>query len=399
MKFQTNLSIFQKLISKVNLVLPQKSAIPVLEHIYISLESNKLKAISSDKDISILSWVEVDGSVDGKILIPGKKVNDLIKSYSGALLITLEADTENYDIKITIGEGVYKFKGLNPEDYLSLPELFNEEKPDISSMESEQSLIEGGKYFVMKRDDLVRLATKTSISISDDEYRPSMTGVLFQFRENYINAVSTDSYRLVKASSQLEKPSKINDLDVIIPGKSIEFLKKLDEEEIALSFVENNNKTSHIRFDYGNTIFVTKLIDEKFPPYDVVIPSNNNLELMIDKNQFLNKLKPLSTMANKKSSQIRMTINPSNLTITFNDDEAQTSGQDSINCEFNSENFEVAFNIKFIEDALNNISDNDTSNNIIKITFSEPSKPTLVLPINDKNDLLMLIMPVRLATN
>ncbi len=396
MKFITNLTNFQKLINKVNLVLPQKSTIPVLEHIFISLEGNKLKAVASDKDIAILSWIEVEGESDGKILIPGKKVTDIIKSYSGAMNIGFEADLENYDIKLIVGEGNYKFKGLNSDDYLSIPELFDEDKPNITNIDKDSTLIEGEKSISLKKDDLVRLCSKTSIAISDDEYRPSMTGVLFQFRENYINSVSTDSYRLVKAVKHLEAPSRVNDIDIIIPSKSIDFLKKLDEEDITISFVENATKISHLRFDYGSTIFITKLIDEKFPPFELVIPTNNTLELLVDKNEFLHKLRPISTMTSKKVSQIKLEIKPNNLVISFSDDETQATGKESLNCEFNSDIYEVAFNIKFMVDAINNIADSDTQNNMIKITFSEPNKPSLILPISDSNELLMLVMPVRL---
>jgi len=260
MKFITNLLNFQKLINKVNMVLPQKSTIPVLEHIYLSLEGNTLKAISSDKDITLMSWIDVEGEMDGKILIPGKKITDIIKSYSGALVVTFEADLENFDVIITIGQGTFKFKGLDPDDYLSIPELFDEEKPDFSTIDSEKTMVEGGKYFSMNKESLVRLCAKTSIATSDDEYRPSMTGVLFQFRENYINAVSTDSYRLVKAVAQLDKPSRINDIDVIIPGKSIDFLKKLDDDDVVLCVIFGSRHCSSTRLLISCNCCTTSLI-------------------------------------------------------------------------------------------------------------------------------------------
>lgn len=379
------------------MILPQKSTIPVLEHIYLSLENGILKAISSDKDITLMSWIDVESEGDGKILIPGKKITDIIKSYSGTIMVIFEADLENFDVNITVGQGNFKFKGLDPDDYLSIPELFDDNTNEFDNLDAEQALIEGNKSFQMNKETLVRLCSKTSIAISDDEYRPSMTGVLFQFRENFINAVSTDSYRLVKAVAQLDKPSRINDIDVIIPGKSIEFLKKVDDDNVSLSFIENNNKISHIRFEFGSTIFITKLIDEKFPPYELVIPTNNHNELIVDKNQLLHKLKPLGTMTSKKQSQIRLLINPDNLVLSFNDEESQTTGKEVLSCEFNNENYEVAYNIKFIEEAVANIADNETIDNMIKITFSEPNKPSLVLPMVENNDLLMLVMPVRLG--
>lgn len=395
MKFKTLLSNFQKLINKMTLVLPQKSTIPVLEHIYFILEGNKLKAVTSDKDINLMSWIEVEGNQDGSILVPGKKIVDLTKSYTGSLDLVFEADLSNYEIKLNIGDGTFMFKGIDADEYLDIPELFESDKPDLASL-SNDNIIDGNRFFSISRKEFVKLCNKTANSVSDDEYRPAMTGVLFEFRENHINAVSTDSYRLSKSTVNLEKISKINDIDVIIPGKSVEFLRKLDEEEIIISLVETANKISHLRFDFGNTVFTTKLIDEKFPPYQQVIPQNNQFELVIDKNQFLHKLKPLATLASKKSTQIKLIANPHELVLTFNDEESQSTGKEKLSCEFNGSDFEVAFNFKFLEDAVNNISEDETSENLIKFTFSEINRPALILPISETNELLMLVMPVRI---
>ncbi len=396
MKFITDLNALQKSVNKLMMILPQKSTIPVLEHFYFWLEGNTLKIIASDRDVTLMTVTEVESSEDGKVLIPGKRLSDLIKSYSSNQKVEIKVNFENFDVTIKIGDGKFKLKGLDAEEYLSIPDLFETERPDLSNLEQENNLIDGTKFIYITKDELGKLCNKTFFAVSDDEYRPAMTGVLFQFRETHINAVATDSYRLARSTVRFEKLNKINDSDVILPSKSIDFLRKIDEDEILLSMIETQGKTTHLRFDIGNTIFVSKVIEERFPPYEQVIPKDNPYILIVDRSLLLNKLKPLGSLVNKKVNQIKMLIANNQLSLMFNDDETGSTGMEVLNCEFNKDSFELAYNMKFLEDAISNIGENDTTDNLIKITFSEPNRPTLILPNTENDDLLMLVMPVRI---
>jgi len=396
MKFITDLNALQKSVNKLMMILPQKSTIPVLEHFYFWLEGNTLKIIASDRDVTLMTVTEVESSEDGKVLIPGKRLSDLIKSYSSNQKVEIKVNFENFDVTIKIGDGKFKLKGLDAEEYSSIPDLFETERPDLSNLEQENNLIDGTKFIYITKDELGKLCNKTFFAVSDDEYRPAMTGVLFQFRETHINAVATDSYRLARSTVRFEKLNKINDSDVILPSKSIDFLRKIDEDEILLSMIETQGKTTHLRFDIGNTIFVSKVIEERFPPYEQVIPKDNPYILIVDRSLLLNKLKPLGSLVNKKVNQIKMLIANNQLSLMFNDDETGSTGMEVLNCEFNKDSFELAYNMKFLEDAISNIGENDTTDNLIKITFSEPNRPTLILPNTENDDLLMLVMPVRI---
>jgi len=396
MKFITDLNALQKSVNKLMMILPQKSTIPVLEHFYFWLEGNTLKIIASDRDVTLMTVTEVESSEDDKVLIPGKRLSDLIKSYSSNQKVEIKVNFENFDVTIKIGDGKFKLKGLDAEEYLSIPDLFETERPDLSNLEQENNLIDGTKFIYITKDELGKLCNKTFFAVSDDEYRPAMTGVLFQFRETHINAVATDSYRLARSTVRFEKLNKINDSDVILPSKSIDFLRKIDEDEILLSMIETQGKTTHLRFDIGNTIFVSKVIEERFPPYEQVIPKDNPYILIVDRSLLLNKLKPLGSLVNKKVNQIKMLIANNQLSLMFNDDETGSTGMEVLNCEFNKDSFELAYNMKFLEDAISNIGENDTTDNLIKITFSEPNRPTLILPNTENDDLLMLVMPVRI---
>lgn len=59
--------------------------------------------------------------------------------------------------------------------------LFESAKPDIENIKN-ISVVDQTKNptALFKRDEMIRLAEKTAYAVGTDEYRPAMTGVLFQ---------------------------------------------------------------------------------------------------------------------------------------------------------------------------------------------------------------------------
>lgn len=394
MRFNAALSEFNKILQKTLPAVPSKSAIQVLEHLNMKLEDNQLQIIGTDQDITIMSTLDVDAFESGSVLVPAKKLNEIIKALGTTGIFEFTADPESFDIKIVTSKGKYNMKGLDPDEYLDLPELF--ESADVDENEIPDGTIETGipkAKFAQK--DIVRLAEKTIIAISTDDFRPAMTGVLFQFRETYVNAVSTDSYRLVKATVNSDNADFPQDFDVIIPAKSVDLLRKSDAE-VVMSVIESNGRTTHLRFDYNNTVFITRVIDEKFPPYETVIPQNNPLVALLNRNEIIEAIKRVSIFANKDSKQLKFKLEDNVMTIQAEDYESGNQAVEQIAIDYNGDPLLIAFNFKYLEEAFNNISSDETEDNVVEISFSEPAKPALISPKTDKNELLMLIMPVRI---
>ncbi|MDC1068535.1 DNA polymerase III subunit beta [Candidatus Kapabacteria bacterium] len=248
-------------------------------------------------------------------------------------------------------------------------------------------------HVLFLKNDIKRLFGKTSFAVSNDEFRPAMTGVFLQFRHNFVNAVSTDSYRLVRACYSVETNSLPEELDLIVPSKTVDLIKNADNE-VQLSFISSNGKLTHLKFEIGDTIYVSRVIDEKFPPYESVIPSGNQLIALIDKSKLLDGIKFVSVSSSNISKQIKVTLSNNMLTIKGHDEDSGTDAQTEVPCEYSGDEIEIGFNYKFLEDAVSNI-DAD-SDNVIYMTLSEPTRPALILPEAEGKDLLMLIMPVRL---
>jgi DNA polymerase-3 subunit beta len=221
-----------------------------------------------------------------------------------------------------------------------------------------------------------------------------MNGVLFQFREKSVTAVSTDSFRLVKATLRSEKSDYPHELDIIIPARTIDLLKKLDDDAV-LSTIESHGKKTHVRIDSGNIVIIARLIDERFPPYETVIPQNNHIKAVVKKNDVLGSIRRVAILSNKISYQIRLKLEPDLMTILGEDEDVGDRAVETMPCLYSGATFEIGFNYNYLEQAVQNIESASGEEEVL-FTFSESNKPALVKPNIESDDLLMLIMPVRL---
>lgn len=392
MKFKVSLSEFQKVLQKVLPALPRKSTLPILEQLHFSVEDTNLKIIATDQEITIMANINIETEEKGSILVPGRKLNEFSKAAGLNGDIHFSSDDENYDIVLTTNNGKYKIKGMDPDEYLSIPELFESEKPDLEMVMNQSDVEQSPKAFLPK-EEIMKLANKTYFAVSKDEYRPAMNGVLLQFRKDTINAVSTDSFRLVRTSSQSDKAVYPDNIDLILPVRAVEILRKV-EEDIILSVIEKQSKITHVRMDIGETVIITRIIDEKFPPYETVIPQNNEIFVIVDIKDIMASMKRVTLFTNSKAPQVKMKLATNEMTLLAQNDEIGEDAVETFACEFDGEPYEIGFNSVYLEEMLQNssLSDDDSR---IKMTFSEPNRPVLLFPIEKENELLMLIMPVR----
>jgi DNA polymerase-3 subunit beta len=181
-------------------------------------------------------------------------------------------------------------------------------------------------------------------------------------------------------------------MDIIFSARTADLLKK-SENDVIISFVDTRNKITHARFDTENTVIVSRIIDEKFPPYETVIPINNTLFIKFSKTELLNTVKRISIFANQINHQIKMKLSADDIIIGAEDDDTASSGFESINGEFNGEPLEIGFNHRLLEELIQYIDTGDEDR--IRFEFSEQSKAVLIKADDDSDILIMIIMPSR----
>ncbi len=373
MKFTVALPDLQKALQKVLPAIPAKSTIPVLEHIHASLSGSELTFTATDQEITISLRTPVSGDRDGALLIPARQFNDLVKELGSAGTIEVNADEATQLVTIRTPTGSYEMKALDVGEFPSIPPF-----PEAQSA-------------LLRKEDMMRMANKTVFAVSTEEYRPSMTGVFFQFNGESVTAVATDGFRLsrviVKAPEGAPFPTA---LEAIIPSRAVDLLRRLEGD------VSMEISRTHARFTIGSMTITTRVIDEKYPPYQNVIPSDNDKSLIVNQREVLSAIKRVSLFANTNTRHVRFTMEESSLAVHSEDEDSGGKGTENIPCEFSGKGFEVGFNYRFLEEAIKNITTDDDPDLNVRMTFSTPIRAVLITPGAGDDSLLMLVMPVKI---
>ena len=178
---------------------------------------------------------------------------------------------------------------------------------------------------------------------------------------------------------------------ISVPRKALNLLKATlpaENTDVVLNF-----NMANAFFKFGNIRMICRLIDERFPDYENVIPSGNNIKMTIGRNDLLGALKRISIYANKTTHQVRLKITGSELQISAEDLDFSNEANERLSCEHDGEDIEIGFNAKFLVEMLGNMDSEQ-----IRLTMSAPNKAGVILPAEkDKaEDILMLVMPVML---
>jgi len=305
-------------------------------------------------------------------LIPGRQFNELIKELGTAGTVNVSS-ADNALITVRTPTGSYEMKGLDANEFPSIPAFPESQKASLS------------------KDDMMRMANKTVFAVSTEEYRPSMTGVFFQFDAAMATAVATDGFRLsrvnVTAPADAPFPSA---LEAIIPARAVDLLRKIDSDVVM------EISRTHARFTIGTMTITTRIIDEKYPPYQNVIPSDNDKTLIINQREVLSAIKRVALFANTNTRHVRFKIDNGSLAVHSEDEESGGKGTETIPCDFSHDVFEVGFNYRFLEEAIKNITTDDDPDLNVKMTFSSPIRAVLITPGVSTEHLLMLVMPVKI---
>jgi DNA polymerase-3 subunit beta len=236
---------------------------------------------------------------------------------------------------------------------------------------------------------LTEAITKTIFAVSSDELRPAMTGVYCQLSEQHITFVATDAHKLVRYRRMDSKGDKASSF--ILPKKALTLLKAALPSTDANVSVDYNATSAFFKFE--NINLVCRLIDERYPDYEAVIPANNPNKLIIDRALFLNTLRRVVIFANKTTHQVRLKINGSELNISSEDLDFANEAHERLSCQYEGEDLEIGFNARFLIEMLSNLSGEE-----VTLELSTPNRAGLLIPqTNDENeDVLMLVMPVML---
>ncbi len=370
MRFIVSTSTLLKQLQAVNGASSSSTVLPILENFLFEIKDGSLTISATDLQTSMTTSLPVESKEDGKVAVPSKILLETLKTLPDQP-VAFSVDAQTFAIEISAGDGKYKLSGENGEDFPKIPAVEN-----ASSVRMPASV-------------LAEAINKTIFAVSNDDLRPAMTGVFCQLSPQNITFVATDAHKLVRYRRNDTKSDAA--ASFILPKKALTLLKaSLGSDDSAVS-LEYNSTSAFFRF--GNINLICRLIDERYPDYEAVIPQSNPNKLTLDRSQFLNSLRRVVIFANKTTHQVRLKINGSELNISSEDVDFSNEAHERLGCQYEGEDMEIGFNAKFLIEMLGNLEGDE-----VTLEMSTPNRAGLLIPQtnNDNENVLMLVMPVML---
>ncbi|MCX2739091.1 DNA polymerase III subunit beta [Pontibacter anaerobius] len=370
MKFIVSSSALLKQLSSINGVVTNNPVVPILENFLFEINNSKLTITASDLETSMITELPVEAKENGRIAAPAKILLETLKNLPDQP-VTFTIDEETYTIEISSSNGRYKLSGENATDFPRVPS------------------VQGGNSIEIPSNVLARAINKTIFAVSNDELRPAMTGIFVQLRNESVTFVATDGHRLLRY--RRTDVGTAQEASIIVPRKAFTLLKTTLPSEATAVRMEFNQSNAFFSFD--NIRMICRLIDERYPDYENVIPVQNPNKLVIDRSDLLSSVKRISIYSNKTTHQIRLKLSGSELQVSAEDLDFSNEANERLTCQYDGEDMEIGFNAKFLMEMLNNIDSDE-----ITFELSTPNRAGLLMPIvnEEAEDVLMLVMPVML---
>ena len=243
---------------------------------------------------------------------------------------------------------------------------------------------------VIPGDVLATAISKTIFAAGNDDLRPVMSGVFFQFKNDSLTFVATDAHKLVKYTRTDVTANTASEF--IMPKKPLNLLKGILSGSESDVTIEYNN--SNAKFVFDNVVLICRLIDGKYPNYEAVIPKENPNKLTVNRGTFLNSAKRVSIFSSKTTHQIRLKMAGTELNISAEDIDYSNKAEERLVCEYQGEDMQIGFNSRFLTEMLSNLNSED-----VLIEMSLPNIVGILTPadgVDEGEFITMLVMPVML---
>ncbi|SEJ23309.1 DNA polymerase-3 subunit beta [Sphingomonas sp. OV641] len=358
-------------LSHVQSVVERRNTIPILSNVLIEATAEgSLRLMATDLDLQINESVAAAVDQPGATTVSAHTLFDIARKLPEGAQVSLTAA----EGRMTIVAGRARFSlGTLPRD--DFPVIAEGELPT---------------QFEMPAEALKQIIDKTRFAISTEETRYYLNGIFLHVSEDggsqpVLKAAATDGHRLARVT--LPRPEGAENMpDVIVPRKCVAELRKLlDEIDGSVGVSLSSTK---IRFDLGQAILTSKLIDGTFPDYSRVIPTGNDKILRLDPSAFMEGVDRVSTIATEKTRAVKMALDRDKITLSVTSPENGTAAEE-VPGEYVAAPFEIGFNSRYLLDILGQI-DGD----LVEVHLADAAAPTLIRE-NDKAPALYVLMPMR----
>jgi len=360
---------------------------PILANILLTADQGTNKISLTGFDLNLGIQTSFDGTVknSGAITIPSKLLSEIVNKLPNETPVSLAVDENSDNILIKSDRGSFNIKGIPSDDYPNLP------------------FVESGASLNIEPSSFLKALKSTIFASSNDDSKQLLTGVNFNFKKSYLESASTDGHRLAVALIGNEEHKHINnqdkisftegDFSVTIPTRSLREIEKL----VSFRSLENSIKLFYdkgqVVFISSNQIITTRTLEGTYPNYSQLIPDSFSKVLNFNTKKLIDALERIAVLADQQSSVVKIKLVDKELASISADAQDIGNANESIPVKYSGENFDIAFNVRYLLEGLKVIA---SENVLLKCNL--PTTPAVFVPEDNLNSFTYLVMPVQVRS-
>jgi DNA polymerase-3 subunit beta len=347
-------------------IVEKRNTMPILANILISATENEVELIGTDLEVGLKTHFPAQIEATGAITISGKKIFEIVRSLAEEQTVHFH-EGKDLMMEITSGESEFKVLCLPKEDYPQVPE------PKFE------------KNIVIPLDKFKEMIDRVFYAMTQEQ-RYYLNGALMILKDGRMELVSTDGHRLAYTLITIEGQKIENEIRTIISKKSLNELRKFDDDSLEFD-LNDNNLFFHVR----NRTLISRIIEGKFPNYDAVIPKENPNVLQISREKITDAIRRVSLLSTERSRGIKFSIEQNQIKLYSSNPEIGEA-RDKVDVDYKGEEMEVGFNSQYLLDFLTAVKSEN-----IKFEFKDENSAVLMKPADDDEvKYLYVLMPMKI---
>src|SRR5258707_1520826 len=273
MEFSITKSAFLNELTKTKGVVERKTTSPILSNLLVEDKGDRVTITATDLELSVRTSCEAKVKKEGAGTIPAENPLELVRLlHEGEIKFKL---LDNHWVEIVSDRKKYKLVGMAKENFPALPAM-----PHVL-VGIPATLLEG-------------LISKTKFAISMEESRYTLNGGLLILKPDTLAMVATDGHRLALAETDHKLAGLNGEVKVLIPKKGLDEVEKLSVAAGSEAAIEFAKDESHLFFQVGHRLLISRILTGQFPNYEAVLPRDNNKTVVLERAELSDAVRRVS---------------------------------------------------------------------------------------------------------
>jgi DNA polymerase-3 subunit beta len=344
-------------------IVERKSTIPVLSHILLTAEGDRLRIAATDLDVSLTSFCAAKVERAGAIAVQARKLQEIIRSLRGDEVDL--AEEKEQTLTIEGGNSRFRIHGLPAEDFPNLPQL-----PEDDGLALPQA-------------KLRKLIGKILFAVSAEESRFQLNGALLKLKDDGLEIVATDSHRLALVEAKI--PGVTAAEGVLVPRKALHELQRFEgEEDIRFTCGEH-----HLVFRSGRRELISRILEGTFPDYERVVEKRNEFHASFDKKELAEAVQRVALLTGDRARAVRLDFTEGQVEISAANPDLGEA-REELPCQYEGEALRLGLNPDYLGQFLSAVEAE-------RVRFEMQNEDTQCVgfPEGEEDRYLCVIMPMR----